>query len=309
MFKIYVYMIKLIPTTNVVQTQVSFNSANLARKAFLSSVSLPSTLGKRLDKKTKNNFNSIKSIWSFFELVWDINPRYYSFLNDYIMPNIATVANDDLSLLEIGPNSGKFTQLISHWFSHMTLVENDADAFNLLKKVDLRSQITKKPYTINLVNEDFTNVDFGESQFNLELLRHVIYYVPPSEWLNTMDKLYSSLFKGGSMIITYYRYAGQILDLFNKLGVSPALDFSILENDCVQHFGSENVALYSTPNTAITTCPEDMALICEIVFNDNLIKVPTKDVIATINDWYVPKRNIYSLEITDATLVITKPAH
>ena len=150
-------------------------------------------------------------------------------------------------------------------------------------------------------------VSLDNIQYDLALLRHVIYYFAKDEWISIANRLYENLAPGGKLIFTYHRYDGQVLNLIEHFGEKPLLDFCTFEKDCEMHFGEDKVKLYFTTSSVVASYPEDMAHMCSIFFSDNNMLVPSVDVIKIIKNWYVPDRDLYVLQMCDASLVISKP--
>jgi adenine deaminase len=155
------------------------------------------------------------------------------------------------SFLDIGAGGGDLTIPVSQSFSETTVVEpNERQA----------SYFRRRCPHFKVYNESWERIALGKKRFDFILCSHVLYYIEEGRWLNTMEKMYSHLEKGGRMAIVLQSPIGQVADFFKQF---TGYEVNVLDlwRDLVLKYGEEAVDVRYFTNEIWTDNLDDMVAI------------------------------------------------
>ncbi len=153
--------------------------------------------------------------------------------------------------LDIGAGGGDLTIPTSQSFAHTTVVEPDEKQASFL---------SRRCPDFEVYNDLWRNVDLGSKRYDFILCSHVLYYIGQSDWLTTIDKMYTHLEPGGRIAIVLQSPIGEVADFFNQFA---HYDVQILElwRDLIQRYGDNAIEVRYFMNEIWAESLEDMVTI------------------------------------------------
>jgi len=177
-------------------------------------------------------------------------------------------------ILDIGTGSGECSQLTAQLFKKVTLVDPSNVALDNLNFSQLKN--CKELIKINSTFQEAQNLD---KDYDLIVFAHVFYYIPPEDWIKTIEKAYNLLAPKGAIFI-----------VFNRGGTREQL---------VQHFGAQvnsfdnfaeqllmkypQAKIYISNETITTRSLKATKQLCGLFLKDVNITANTKEVENYIN--------------------------
>lgn len=225
---------------------------NLQRLALFSeSIQKPSPYGKFFNEK-----HYLATLEFVLASTHETVNRILFCLNQ-ILPEIPHRVN----LLDVGPGDGSLTKALAPHFQHTTLVDVNHLALDTLQK-KLPASIRFEPIAGNILN-----VDLKAGCYDLAVLSHMLYYIEPNQWLETIKSVYRSLKINGTLVVILggdelgkarliKHFGGQVLEI-NQLAVQ-----------CFNTFGKDNVSLYASEEAFIACTREAMLHISGFMLAD-----------------------------------------
>jgi hypothetical protein len=153
--------------------------------------------------------------------------------------------------LDIGAGGGDLTIPTSQSFAHTTVVEPNEEQASFL---------SRRCPDFEVHNDLWRNVDLGSRRYDFILCSHVLYYIGWSDWLSTIQKMYTHLEAGGRIAIVLQSPIGEMADFFNQFA---HYDVQILElwRDLIQRYGDRAIEVRYFMNEIWTESLEDMVTI------------------------------------------------
>lgn len=166
-------------------SQTHFNSQELSEQILLSTINAPEVYGK-----LENEDTYLKVMKLFFQSTDETLHRKQYFIN-YANQN-RTIRDH---FIDIGIGDGEITKILFPIFNKATLIDTNAKALN--QDIALYSKNT----SIKKINMSILDADLSEDKYDLIVLSHVLYYLPPDKIMKTLKTLFNNLNKGGQIII------------------------------------------------------------------------------------------------------------
>jgi ubiquinone/menaquinone biosynthesis C-methylase UbiE len=153
--------------------------------------------------------------------------------------------------LDIGAGGGDLTIPTSQSFAHTTVVEPNEKQAGFL---------SRRCPDFEVYNNLWRNVDLGSKRYDFILCSHVLYYIGHSEWLTTIEKMYTHLEPGGRIAIVLQSPIGEVADFFNQFA---QYDVQILAlwRDLIQRYGDNAIEVRYFMNEIWAESLEDMVTI------------------------------------------------
>jgi SAM-dependent methyltransferase len=197
--------------------------------------------------------------------------RVLFFLNE-ILPLIPM----ESSLLDVGPGDGSLTKFLAPNFKQITAVDKNHIALTDLKKLLAPS--------INFLQipKSILSVELPSDCYHLAVLSHILYYIEPELWLRIVKSAYKSLKQDGVLVIVMGGDEFGKAELIDYFG-GQVLQIDQLAIDSCNTFGSDNVNLYVSNESFVSSSLEAMLHIAAFMLADADIRASKKELISYIN--------------------------
>lgn len=197
-------------------------------------------------------------------------------LNHFFLKKIIPIVITKNNLLDIGPGDGSLTSSIAQYFNHLTAVDLNSKILDDLSDIlSCKTEYAKLPVGI-------LGAQLMPDHYDLAVLSHVLYYIPPEKWFEVVKKTYNSLKQNGILVIALggdERGKAELIRTFAgvKLGIDQ------LAVNCIDEFSSRNVDLYASEEVFITFTIQAMLHIAAFMLRDVDVQASKHALIDYIN--------------------------
>jgi len=157
-------------------------------------------------------------------------PHSDEMLERYLWPTIP----QNSSLLDIGVGNGMLSYKAGVHFANVTVVDTEAA---LLDNVPDFHWVTHTP--IRKIHGSIIDCALPEPAYDMILLGHVMYYIPPNDRGALIDKLYHHLNPNGKIVILYNE-KGERLKMTEHFG-GERFTFDVFEEYILDHFTTVSI--------------------------------------------------------------------
>lgn len=218
----------------------------------------------------------------------------------FLLNKILPYVTHKQSLLDIGPGDCSVTKWLAPYFEHLTAVDPNKTILSALENNLTKSEKITKLQTSVL------DTNLPENSYDMALLLHILYYVNREKWINVVYSIYNSLNINGYLVIALGGDELGKADLIRHFGGS-TLEIDSLADMCKEMFQSENVSLYASTESFVTTSAEAMFHIASFMLADANTTALSDVLEDYIESYFKNRDGFYEMTTKQKYIVVQKP--
>lgn len=166
-------------------------------------------------------------------------------LEESVLPRLSKTE----TLLDVGAGPGLITSPLLPHFDHISLVEPDS-----VYCLEAVKKVLESGKLVTAFNGLWEAAQLGNHQYDLIISAHVLYFVPPENWGDFIQKMVSHIVPGGRLVIMLVAKGDEVTELICRtLGIEELGSHSF-SMAAIEHLQAQNCAYEILPfEASITT--------------------------------------------------------